>query len=332
MHKNKLTSLDKCIILLSYVNDRNPGLFIQIIESVPKHHSQEILTRLKERPLYEKDEVQDVLEEFNDLAVEKTMLFPNESFKDHLQKKLFDGDSETRPTSQHKLSFLDSISIDSLIELVHHEPSYFIGLLCHMMSKEEFAEILSKIPNSLAKDGLMYYTKISISTPAFLSELTQFYIDRIQKMDLNPSQSTNMHSKDIAQILELLPDSNKDALKSIVPSDISWNVIEDNLLSIEDIQFYPPKEQQIILSSIESSEELGRTLSIIPSHIRIQLMKDCLTTRQFDILSEEIEQLKSNPLSKKDTTDISNTFIKRIRQLQSNGTIPEIDTYKKASH
>ena len=33
MHKNKLTSLDKCIILLSYVNDRNPGLFIQIIEA-----------------------------------------------------------------------------------------------------------------------------------------------------------------------------------------------------------------------------------------------------------------------------------------------------------
>ena len=67
MHKNKLTALDKCIVLLSYVNDRNPGLFIQIIESVPKHHSQEILTRLKERPLYGKDEVQDVLEEFNDL-------------------------------------------------------------------------------------------------------------------------------------------------------------------------------------------------------------------------------------------------------------------------
>lgn len=110
MQKNNLSSLDKCIILLSYVNDKNPSLFVKIIESIPKHHSQEILTRLKEaRPIYDKEEVHQVLEEYNDLTVEKTMLFPNESFKDHLQKKLFDIDTEKPSSIVQKNAFLDAI-------------------------------------------------------------------------------------------------------------------------------------------------------------------------------------------------------------------------------
>ena len=58
-------------------------------------------------------------------------------------------------------------------------------------------------------------------------------------------------------------------------------------------------------------------------------MKDCLTSRQFNIISEEIDQLKSNPLSEKDTIDISNNFIKQLRKLQSDQIIPDIQTFKK---
>tara|TARA_A100001015_G_scaffold316268_1_gene430099 strand:+ start:1129 stop:2127 length:999 start_codon:yes stop_codon:yes gene_type:complete len=329
MHKNKLTSLDKCIVLLSYINDRNPSLFTTIIEQIPNHHSQEILGRLKECPLYEKDQVQTVLEEYHDLTVEKTMLFPNESFKEHLQQKQSEKNKDNRVLSQQKRSFLDSASIDALIELIPNEPDYFVGLLCHMMGKEEFAEILSKIPNDLAKKGLMYYTKINIDNPSFLNELSQFYFEKIQKLKLRPKKTNIKQSKDIAEILELLPNSNKNTLKSIIPADISWNIIEDNLLDIEDIQYYPAKFQQVILSSIKSSETLARILSIIPSYIRIQLMKDCLTSRQFNIISEEIDQLKSNPLSEKDTIDISNNFIKQLRKLQSDQIIPDIQTFKK---
>ncbi len=330
MQKNKLTALDKCIVLLSYINDRNPALFAQILESLPNHHSQEILTRLKECPLYERNEVEHVLQEYNDLTVEKTMLFPNESFKEHLQRKLSTELNDVRVTNPAKRNFLDIISTDVLAEFISYEPRYFVGLLCHIMNKEEFAELLSKIPSDIAKTGLSFYTKITISNPTFLNELTNFYIDRIQKMNLKAQKSNRTYSKDIAEILELLPDANKDTLKSIIPADISWHVIEGNLLSVDDIQYYPPKEQQIILSSIESSSELAKILSIIPSHIRTQLMRDCLTTRQFNIISEEIEQLKSTPFSAKDIANISNGFVQHLRKLQSNGFIAEIDTYKKA--
>ena len=327
MQKNNLSSLDKCIILLSYVNDKNPPLFVKIIESNPRN-----FTRLKEElPIYNKEEVHQVLEEYNDLTVEKTMLFPNESFKDHLQKKLFDVDCEKPMSNHQKSAFLETISIQSILKMVNQEPNYFIGLLCHMMTNEEFAQLLSQIPHEQAKNGLRYYTKMSISNLDFLSELTEFYIDRIQKSDVKTHKTTDSQTQDLAHILELLPDANKEAMKAIIPPDISWNIIEKNLLSVEDIQFYPPKDQHLILSSIRSSEELAKTLSIIPSHIRIKLMKECLTPRQFNIVSEEIELLKANPLSEKDIAMISNAFIKHMRKLQHQNMIVGVEQYKKAA-
>ncbi len=329
MHKNKFTALDKCIVLLSYINDRNPELYVKIIESLPSHYSQEILNRLKDCPLYDRLEVEKVLEEYHDLTVEKTVLFPKESFKEHLQRKQSDTHEDTPFDFHQKRSFLDSVSMDSLVEIINHEPVFFVGLLCHMMSKEEYAILLSKLPDNLAKIGLNYYTKIRISNPAFLSELSQFYIDRIQKTDIKPQKSNQYYSKDIAEILELFPNSNKDNLRSIIPADISWNVIEDALMTIDDIEFYPEKFQQLIFSTIQSSQEIAQVLSVIQHRIRTNLMKACFTTRQLNIISEEIEHLKSNPLSNQEMIDISNRFIKHIRSLQKNGTIPEITDYKK---
>ena len=201
-----------------------------------------------------------------------------------------------------------------------------------MMTNEEFAQLLSQIPHEQAKNGLSYYTKMSISNLGFLSELTEFYIERIQKSDAKMNKTTASQTQDIAHILELIPDANKEAMKAIIPSDISWNIIEKNLLSVEDIQFYPAKDQQLILSSIRSSEELAKTLSIIPSHIRIKLMKECLTPRQFNIVSEEIELLKANPISEKDISVISNSFIKHMRNLQQQNIIMGVEQYKKVAH
>lgn len=114
--------------------------------------------------------------------------------------------------------------------MVNQEPNYFIGLLCHMMTNDEFAQLLSQVPHEQARNGLRYYIKISISNSGFLSELTQFYIDRIQKSDANSNKTTDSKTQDLAQILELLPDANKDAMKAIIPSDISWSLIEKKLI------------------------------------------------------------------------------------------------------
>ena len=89
MHQNSpLLPLDKCIILLSYINERNPTLFMDIIQTLSSHNSEIILNRLKEKPLYNKEEVRSVLEEYNDIVVDHTQVFPNESFKTQIQSNL----------------------------------------------------------------------------------------------------------------------------------------------------------------------------------------------------------------------------------------------------
>ena len=126
---NNITSLEKFIILLTFVNEHNPGLFGQIIAGLPRKFSQDILNQLKiKRPLYSKDEVSAVLNEYNDLAIEKTMLFPNESFKDHLQQKLADiAPSIKEPShSNHEKAY----NLTELRALLKNEPDYFSGLLC----------------------------------------------------------------------------------------------------------------------------------------------------------------------------------------------------------
>ena len=61
-------------------------------------------------------------------------------------------------------------------------------------------------------------------------------------------------------------------------------------------------------------------------------MKECLTPRQFNIVSEEIELLKANPISEKDISVISNAFIKHMRNLQQQNLIMGVEQYKKVAH
>ena len=61
-------------------------------------------------------------------------------------------------------------------------------------------------------------------------------------------------------------------------------------------------------------------------------MKECLTPRQFNIVSEEIELLKANPISEKDISVISNAFIKHMRNLQQQNIIMGVEQYKKVAH
>ena len=251
------------------------------------------------------------------------MLFPTDSFKEHLQSKLSSPAIEPS-VNVSQFSFLDSISKDTLIALINQEPAYFTGLLCHMLPKDEFASLLSSIPESVAQNGLSYYTKINPTNASFMHELTEYYIERAQQMDQKISSQQANRSKDIAQILELLPNSNKDSLKSIIPADISWSLIEDSLLNINDLTHYSPKEQQIILSALPTNQALAELLSILPSSLCNQLVTQCLTTRQADIVTEELAILK-NPLSEETIKKISNDFIQLIRKLERDQKISELD-------
>ena len=325
MHQNSpLLPLDKCIILLSYINERNPTLFMDIIQTLSSHNSEIILNRLKEKPLYNKEEVRSVLEEYNDIVVDHTQVFPNESFKTQIQSNL-SADSHQLNTGDISHSFLGRLSIDSILTLINVEPVFFTGLLCHMLPRNEFAKLLLHIPEDTAKDGFSYYTKIMPANSTLLIELTDYYFENLSQIDQKKESTPDKRSKDIAQIVELLPNSNNAIINSIVPSDIR-DLVEESLLSIDDLARYSPKDQQVILSSFESSETLAKILSLLPEELCSTLINTCLTSRQMEIVSEELEIIKNIPLSEDNKTHFANQLIQQIRTLERNQKINELSS------
>ncbi|MGC6367093.1 MAG: FliG C-terminal domain-containing protein [Candidatus Marinamargulisbacteria bacterium] len=316
---NNLSSLDKCIILLTFVNEHNPGLFGQIIAGLPRKFSQDILNQLKiKRPLYSKDEVSAVLNEYNDLAIEKTMLFPNESFKDHLQQKLADiAPSIKEPShSNHEKTY----NLTELRALLKNEPDYFSGLLCHLIPTTEFSKLMGMIPKETAQRSLAYFTKINIRSQQFKSELAEFIHEKTNQDGVS-YQETDQQTKELAQLIELMPESEKHSMKTIIPASIAWHVIEDQLLNVDSIQKFSSNDQQIILSTLPSNQALADSLCVIPSHIRTELMKQCLTTRQHDIILEELDRISTSPYTESEMNEIRQSFIKHMRQLINSSQI-----------
>ena len=116
---------------------------------------------------------------------------------------------------------------------------------------------MGMIPKETAQRTLAYYTKINIRSQQFKSELADFIHEKTNRDGLI-SQERNQQTKELAELFELMPDSEKQSMKTIIPASIAWDVIEDQLLNVDSIQKFSSNDQQVILSTLPSKSFGGR--------------------------------------------------------------------------
>ena len=306
----KLKGLDKCIILLSYISEKNAGLFKSILSSLPSQYAEEIIQRLSNGPSFSKQDLTTVLSEINDICIQGTQVIPTQLLQKECETKLSTPNQiQSGPSATNR-----HLSSRALVNLIRTEPEYFIGLLYYFLPKEGFAKQLSELSKKDVQIGLNYIQKITPPNPSFLNELWGFYQHHINDTSHHECNDETHSSQTIAEILELMPGTQQNEFKEIIPASISWSVIESQLLTANDIQSLPADHQHKVLNQFGTPSELAEVLSIMNETVQSNLLKTCITSRQRNLIQDDLIRLKNNPLSQVTKDQVSSKVIQAIRQ------------------
>lgn len=273
-----------------------------------------------------REQIEDVLEEFNSNAGEKTAL--GQDSDEYIRKVLTNalGDEKAANLIDRILHGGDTSGIESLkwmdgpsvAELIKNEHPQIIATILVHLERDQASEILSLFTERLRNDALLRIATIDSIQPDALRELNDV-LTKLMSGSNNIRKAPMGGVRAAAEILNFMPSTQESSVIESVKqydADFAQQIMDemfvfDNLMDIDDHGI------QLLLREVQS-ESLIIALKGAQEGLRDKILKN-MSKRAAEALKEDLES--KGPVRVSEVEAEQKEILKVLRQLADDGQI-----------
>lgn len=313
----------KAAILTLFLKNQDEGFTKEIMERLDYKQATKLLDILRVNPVYEEENVHHVLDEFRKMAIDRTLLFPDDDILGELQSHLdylqFNDHLESK---DHLFQFLHRMPKERVVAILKNNPPHLTALICYFMDKDSIGPFLDILPKGMVQHVMQLYLEVSPPTDFYLIRLHHYLQNKLTE-ELQKSNSKN--TRKLVRILELTTPTFID--KMIQTIEQSANVetistIKENLMTIDDITQFSQLDGEKIIAAFNELSDIA-SLQLQWSDDAKTKISSLLSERYLEMLEEEVESVRAN-MSDEAAFDVRKRFISTIRELQDAKEITKV--------
>ena len=315
--------IKKSAILLMSLGEAEAS---NVFKYLSPKEAQSLGTAMSTLENIKRNEIEDVLAEFNEDASEKTCLGDNSN--EYIRKVLTNalGDEKAANLIDRILQDGDTSGIESLkwmdgpsiAELIKNEHPQIIATILVHLERDQASEILSLFTERLRNDTLLRIATLDSIQPDALRDLNEVLMKLLSGSN-NIRKAPMGGVRTAAEILNFIPTAQEGSVIDNVKQyddDLAQQIMDqmfvfDNLIDIDDHGF------QLILREVQS-ESLIIALKGAPEGIRDKVFKN-MSKRAAEALKEDLEG--KGPVRVSEVEAEQKEILKVVRQLADDGQI-----------
>lgn len=315
--------IKKSAILLMTLGEAEAS---NVFKYLSPKEAQSLGTAMSALENIKRNEIEDVLADFNEDSSEKTTLGDNSN--EYIRKVLTNalGDEKAANLIDRILQGGDTSGIESLkwmdgpsiAELIKNEHPQIIATILVHLERDQASEILSLFTERLRNDTLLRIATLDSIQPDALRDLNEVLMKLLSGSN-NIRKAPMGGVRTAAEILNFIPTAQEGSVIDNVKQyddDLAQQIMDqmfvfDNLIDIDDHGF------QLILREVQS-ESLIIALKGAQEGIRDKIFKN-MSKRAAEALKEDLES--KGPVRVSEVEAEQKEILKVVRQLADDGQI-----------
>lgn len=284
----------RAAMLLVALEAKEPNVAAQILAQLGQDKAKELIRAVSELGKVSRSDVDSVMKEFFELAVEHKFVYGGKDISAKLLKRSFGITTENAYFSQEIrfFDFLDRVSDEELLTFLKAENMQARGLILHHLSDDRMASLFAKMPTSETKQLSQVLLGFEVPNPnlvwAYHQKLKSYFFDE----EGPAAPSDQQYLQKLARVLENLGDESRaDILSEMKLSNReSAQKLEGMIFTFDDLEFIPDQDMELILYEIEQLKTLAMAISMSPNSFKHKVL-DNISDRIRLILEEEMDTL-----------------------------------------
>ena len=212
MMRNKINSLDKVIIILSFLHKNDDELLRNFFQELTVNDidRQKILDRINQEPSYHIEDIQEVLKEFYQLSQNDALFNLSTNLTTEIQYHVTSSIEEGARGEVE--SFFGGIPNNVLFEFLNNQGIDVKGLLCHLLPFPDLKKLFNILPADDVGEYLKAYHDVTPLNRHYLESFGRFLFKTIEGAQESVGTSESDKDSQFIQMLEIL---GNDALYKI---------------------------------------------------------------------------------------------------------------------
>ena len=257
------------------------------------------------------------------MAIERTLLFPDDSIIEELQSHLdylqFNDHVESQ---EHLFQFLHRMPKERVVSILKNNPPHLTALICYFMDKDSIGPFLDILPKGMVQHVMQLYLEVSPPTDFYLIRLHHYLQNKLTE-ELQKSNSKN--TRKLVRILELTTPAFIDKMLQTIEQSgdtATISVIRENLMTIDDVVLFSQLDGEKIIAAFNNLSDIA-ALHLQWADDTKAKISTLLSERYLEMLEEEIETVRAS-ITDEAAFDVRKRFIAAIRELQDAKSITKV--------
>ena len=328
-NKSINSSRRKAAILLMYLDSKMPGLSQQLFSKMGETRSKMLLHEINHLGKVDKLEINDVINEFYELAITQNSVIGGKNVTDKLLKDSFGiEDSDDYFSSKSGLfDFINHLPDKVLVDYLKKENLQVASLVLSLISDERSATLLAQFP--VEKTAIISKKMLSLDIPNY-PLLWKFHRELELKL-LGSDEDTIEESQQIfklSRVLEMMVSDTRKTVVDMISSqdEQSANKIQQLIFSFNDLALMSTKDLGIVLMEVDPISDIAIAMQGVSSELTEKILAS-VSQRLRARLDEEITQAAG--IVEEDIQKAQNMIVQLCRKLEKEEKIAPLSAIIK---